>query len=115
MFPKLWEEEGSFGAAEREGWWMSGAKFEMTKKGLVTKKPWERRSKSREFWSGQAKGSREGRLKEYGGGEKEESWCFEFEKVGDRRGVGRGRGRYMAMMGVKTAVVVEETCLLLER
>jgi hypothetical protein len=69
---------------------MSGAKFEMTKKGLVTRKLWERRSKSRKLRSGQAKGSREGRLKEYGEGDKEESWCFEFEQEGDRRVVDEG-------------------------
>lgn len=69
---------------------MSGAKFEMTKKGLVTRKLWGRRSKSRELCSGRAKGSKEGRFEEYGEREKEESLRFELEQVGDRRVVDEG-------------------------
>lgn len=106
---------GSFTTVEREGWWMSEAKFEMTKKGLVTGKLWEGRFKSRELWPGKAKGSREGCLKEYGKGGKGESWCFELEQVGDRRVVDEGEGRCMAVMGVKTVVVAKETCLPSER
>ena len=41
---------GSLATVERKGWWMSEAEFGMTKKGLVTKKSRELRSKSRERW-----------------------------------------------------------------
>ena len=64
---------------------MSEVKFGMTKKGLVTKKVRELRSTSRELWSGNAKRSREGRLEEYGKGEKEMGLGFGIEAVGDRR------------------------------
>lgn len=37
MSVRVWDEVGSFATVEREGWWMSEVKFEMTKKGLVTR------------------------------------------------------------------------------
>ena len=64
MSLRLRDRRRSFTTVEREGWWVSEVKFEMTKKGLVTKKVRELRSKSRELWSGKAKRSIEGRLEE---------------------------------------------------
>ena len=63
---------------------------------------------------GQDDRSSERRLGEYGEGEKEESWCFEFDQLGDRR-VGDEEGRRVVVMGVKTVVADKETCLLSER
>ena len=37
MSLSVWDRKGSFTAVEREGWWMSGVKFGMTKKGWLQK------------------------------------------------------------------------------
>lgn len=79
MVLRVLSGRGSLTTVGREGWWMSEDKFGITKKGLVTKKLWELRSKSRGEWPDKATGSRRGLLGECGEGEKEEGWCFEFD------------------------------------
>ena len=54
------------------------------------------------------------RLGERGEGEREEGWCFEFDKLGDHRVVD-GEGRCVVVTGGKTVVVDKETCPLSER
>jgi len=83
----------------------------MTKKGQVTKKLQELWFKSRRCWSAKATRSRGEGLGECGEGEKEEGWCFEFDKLGDRRVVDE-KSRNVVVIGVKTVVADKETCLL---
>jgi hypothetical protein len=108
----VWREGGSVRDCGKRGWWMSEVKFGMTKKGRL-RKSCGNCGPSRENGGWSKRQIERKAVGEYGEGEKEESWCFEFDQLGDRRVVDEG-GRRVVVMGVKTVVADKETCLLLE-